>query len=706
MIRYAAILFALLVTPVAFAQTPPTGMYGLDLTQNNSQSVSAAGHFRFRFNNTSGLIEQSTVGAAYVGAISPVTIIVSQAGDLGVAINAADAQLGSASGIIQVPDGNRTISTQIHLHSNHALYFGSGTITNTTSVSTILYDSNTEIAGKGWGTIIREPTTSAEVVIRSYQNTLNNAFNGETGVYIHDFQIQGPYAANFDSASSTILIGNSHDVVISHVWLNTTSAIGMNIGGDSSLGFHATNVWIEKCLFISVASQAIGYVNGDGVHIINNTLRDAGQVGGPGAHYIDMEANVGTDLITDFDISGNIIDGHNAITAGNGILLQGGTAACGPGVISHNTMFGYNDHIVPVTSGAFANGIFSSGCTTLTITGNDIRRTGQACMDLTNLSNSNISGNNCINVGGGGIPAFALSNSQHNQVHGNSITWETTFQNCSVTMVENTGSDFNTYYDNYFSNQLGAGTGNPQGFFDVTGMGANSVAYNNYSAGRRTSYDGVWESSAAITAPGRALGLHDNVAFVDSTGGTVTLTLPDATEAAFATQVGLTGRRLTVRRTAGTNSVVLNTTGGQTIDGNASLTVLDNYAVILQSNGTNWITLRTSGSTTTTVTGVTSTTVTPSLSTLDLIKLNLQSATNVTTLTISPGNDGEDMTVQVIQPGAGSAASVPTTWVNVSFAGGTFTNTATLGRRDEVRLKYDATTSKWYETSRALNLTN
>lgn len=110
------------------------------------------------------------------------------------------------------------------------------------------------------------------------------------------------------------------------------------------------------------------------------------------------------------------------------------------------------------------------------------------------------------------------------------------------------------------------------------------------------------------------------------------------------------------------------------------------------------------GCVTQSVTGTTSTTINPASGGVCL--LNLVSATNVTTLTISAGVDGQELVLLIVQPASGTAATVATTWTNTSLAGGSLTNTATLGKRDAVTLVYVAATSKWYERSRALNLAN
>lgn len=75
---------------------------------------------------------------------------------------------------------------------------------------------------------------------------------------------------------------------------------------------------------------------------------------------------------------------------------------------------------------------------------------------------------------------------------------------------------------------------------------------------------------------------HSTVA-VDTTGGNRTITLPTA--------VGIAGRLYTVKRiTGGTNTLTIATTGGQTIDGDASLLLPTHWSLArLQSDGANWL---------------------------------------------------------------------------------------------------------------------
>jgi hypothetical protein len=86
----------------------------------------------------------------------------------------------------------------------------------------------------------------------------------------------------------------------------------------------------------------------------------------------------------------------------------------------------------------------------------------------------------------------------------------------------------------------------------------------------------------------------------------------------------------------------------------------------------------------------------------ELIRLSL-SATAISTLTVNAGISGERLTVEVIQDATGSR-TIPTTWTNVTFAGGTYTATTTASKRDILTFVYDGTSAKWFEMSRAMNL--
>lgn len=77
-------------------------------------------------------------------------------------------------------------------------------------------------------------------------------------------------------------------------------------------------------------------------------------------------------------------------------------------------------------------------------------------------------------------------------------------------------------------------------------------------------------------------------------------------------------------------------------------------------------------------------------------------ATAITGITVSAGQPGEIMTIEIVQDATGSRAI--SGWpATVKFAGGAYTVTATANKRDTLTFRYDSVDSNWYEMSRAMN---
>jgi len=66
-IALLTVLASIFASAPAHAQLPPTNVFGIDFTANNTQTVSGANHFRIRYNSATGLLEVSKSGAAYTG---------------------------------------------------------------------------------------------------------------------------------------------------------------------------------------------------------------------------------------------------------------------------------------------------------------------------------------------------------------------------------------------------------------------------------------------------------------------------------------------------------------------------------------------------------------------------------------------------------------------------------------------------------------
>lgn len=100
-----------------------------------------------------------------------------------------------------------------------------------------------------------------------------------------------------------------------------------------------------------------------------------------------------------------------------------------------------------------------------------------------------------------------------------------------------------------------------------------------------------------------------------------------------------------------------------------------------------------------TVAAATTTTIDPTLG--GTVRLTL--GTNITTLTINAENGGGRLVLEIIQDATGGR-TLPASWTNVRFAGGAYTVTSTLNKRDVLTFIYDVTDSLWLETSRSQNL--
>jgi len=99
--------------------------------------------------------------------------------------------------------------------------------------------------------------------------------------------------------------------------------------------------------------------------------------------------------------------------------------------------------------------------------------------------------------------------------------------------------------------------------------GDNSVQTRAYSENYRNVTSSV---SILIT---------DDVVFVDTASGNVTLTMPTA--------VNNGGKRIIIKRKNGSNNLTVSTTGGQTIDGSSSISIPYDYqSITLVSDNTNW----------------------------------------------------------------------------------------------------------------------
>jgi hypothetical protein len=86
----------------------------------------------------------------------------------------------------------------------------------------------------------------------------------------------------------------------------------------------------------------------------------------------------------------------------------------------------------------------------------------------------------------------------------------------------------------------------------------------------------VTQTTAALT-----LDVTHQIVWADTTSNNITITLPTA--------VGIEGRQYTIKKVAAANTLLINTTGGQAIDGDTSLTITLQYvSVTVVSNNARW----------------------------------------------------------------------------------------------------------------------
>lgn len=419
--------------------------------------------------------------------------------NLGAKINAAIADLddengADSEGVIHVPPGatwNITERPNSGFSKNKTIILGAGRyVCADSTYGTFVFADGCRIIGSGNATVIVEKNASgqqAKAVFRDAGAAAGGVTpsdnDGVSDVYIGDFQIEGA-APDFDSAVPTIGIGNSHRVYVERVFLNGTCSIGINAGGTSNTGNHATDVSVRDCSFYHVASQNLSAVNCRRFKFNDNFFHAAGQEGGPGTTYIDIEPNTGTDICESFEVNGNIIDAIGSANLGNGILIQSGNGArVGPGTVANNTIRGGVFGTDETSTNYMSNGIgVNGGVRGLKITGNYVERVGQCGIALSTGDDPPtyclIATNKLLQCGGGGVEALRVGG-MHNTVRDNTLEFYSGDESgsCGNQIVEEVTGDYNLIFRNEINH-----------FYAAIGLvivrGANSREFDN-------TFDGV-----------------------------------------------------------------------------------------------------------------------------------------------------------------------------------------------------------------------
>jgi hypothetical protein len=372
--------------------------------------------------------------------------------DLGAKINAADKDLGTATGEILVRDGG-TISTQVIISSGHTLRFGPGTYRLTTESSWeggFLLKSRTAVIGSGWETVIVEPPKTGWIVFQSYEDIRAKPahYGTDSNISITNLQIKGANPGVDGSVRQTITLGNCHNCTVERVWFNSTNVIGVQAGGSGLGGNFADTVTIRNNLFTRVAGQAAAVVNGRNIVIDRNTFKDSGRDTRQGMTPIDVEPNDPHDIAQRIEITNNVIDSRNSpFLHGNGILVQNGagTRNFGPVLVKGNTVIG--GELLPNIGGNVATGIYISA-PNVTVIENTVRRVSHSGIRLENASGVYVARNKLISTGTGGIFAFEVTNTTDSKIVDNIVSVDPNSPLGNTAIVEGGTSRNNVYQGN------------------------------------------------------------------------------------------------------------------------------------------------------------------------------------------------------------------------------------------------------------------
>ncbi len=415
--------------------------------------------------------------------------------DIGAKINAADADLGASPGTIIVMPGTYVMTTQVVLSTDRALKLPIGSIAwaGTNDVShygMFVFNDRNSITGHGFNSILIENDTAGEICKLGFMpfgahndGSFDPEADGPTDVLFSDFQVVRGAATDYVGTTSTIYLGNSHRVLIDRVCLNGTSALGIVAGGSSfGGGFHASDISVTNCQFHGVATQSLSCVNGKNINFSDNVFTRVGvlpEVAG-GATFIDLEGNTETDIMENFVVNGNVMDGVGGLNC-NGISVNAaGAAINGPGVVSNNTIRG--GLIDGVADSSMSSGIIVAGMRDVIVSGNQVRRVGQVGAYIVNSIRCLIVGNNFSFCNGGGPSALLLEGSTFCRVKDNCINGTSSGPPdspgpYSINIVELGDADYNTYENNYLDVLSGVYYGH------VLLVGANSKSFNNSYGG-------------------------------------------------------------------------------------------------------------------------------------------------------------------------------------------------------------------------------
>ncbi len=445
------------------------------------------------------------------GATLPYVIANTYPGDdIGAQINAANADLGGSPGTIAILPGAYVMTTQVVLSTDRVLRLPLGSIKwagpDDSFYGMFVFNDRNSIIGEGFNSILIESDRDSiysKVMFMPFGSHGGGTFapdaDGPTDVYLADFQIQqGGVSTLFTGNTSTVFMGNSHRATVTRVCLNGTTALGIVIGGGSGDDFHASDVSVSHCQLLGVATQSVSCVNGKNVNVSNNIFTRDGVIDGVsgGSTFIDFEANASDDILENFVISNNVMDGVGGTNC-NGISVNAADATIiGPGIVANNTIRG--GLIDGSSTNGMSNGILGNAIRDLLVIGNTVRRVGQDGISLGGCTRALVVGNNLSFIGT--TDAIVVDSCSYCRFKSNTVSGSTGTDagGWAIIIKEINSSDYNTFEENYIDDA------SPY-HGHILLVGAHSKSYNNSYGTLPPCVERQFDSSYAASVLGGTL---------------------------------------------------------------------------------------------------------------------------------------------------------------------------------------------------------
>ena len=415
--------------------------------------------------------------------------------DLGLLINAANAELTALKGGTLAIEGGGSIKTLVHL--DHHTKFDSSTyacdVTGVTDNGVFLLGDGVLIEGTykppqalleyfrkgngrnsrdryltavqaltrqqlaGTGTTILEPTfVNGQLPAVEVFQAVNDAGASHTSksrdIAIIGFHIKGRQRVYDGGVRSTILFGNCERCTAQNNYLEDTASIGIQFGGSAlDKNNYANNVLAYHNITSGVAAANIAAVNAENVYIYENYALRLGhhdpQFGG-GVCGFDLETNSPADHSKNVFVVNNLYDYENSLfSVGSAVCLQDPYGGPNHGLVvaQDNMAIGGREDL---PSRYMSNGFLLNGLAGCQIRNNYVFRTGQDAIQAYVIKGCVIENNDFESTGGGGNPTVLLINTENNIFRRNSYRERPGLAiNVDSTYVDKCGKN-NVYQDN------------------------------------------------------------------------------------------------------------------------------------------------------------------------------------------------------------------------------------------------------------------